>query len=206
MAQPRAASAQVAPVARRRGKALLDAIFAATLDQLRTVGYSKLTMEKVAAAAGTGKAALYRRWRSREELVTQALSSVLPDPADVALTGDPREDLLAVLGCVRDGMHLTHDVAFQAAKREAELEFGVAEMFQDRIMQPGRERTLDVLEAGIAAGLLRPGCASDQVANVGPAMMIHLVLTGSPQITDPDLISIVDDIMMPLIRRPGSDG
>jgi AcrR family transcriptional regulator len=193
------------PVVRRRGKTLLDAIFAATLDQLRTVGYARLTMEGVAAAAGTGKAALYRRWRSREELVTAALSSVLPDPAEIELTGDPRKDLLAVYGCLRDGMHFSHDLAFQAAKREADLESGVAMMFGERVMQPVLERTLEVLRTGIDGGLLRPGCATEKIANVGPAMMMHHLLTASPEVTDPDLTSIVDDVMLPLIQRPGVD-
>jgi AcrR family transcriptional regulator len=196
-----------APAARRRGKALLDAIYAATLDQLRTLGYARLTMEGVAAAAGTGKAALYRRWRSREELVRAALSSVLPNPDEIELTGDPRKDLLAVYGCLRDGMHLSHDLAFRATKGEAELESGVAMMFGERVMQPVLERSLQVLRTGIEGGMLRPGCDTEKIANVVPAMMMHQILTGSSQeVSDPDLTSIVDDVMLPLIQRPGAEG
>jgi AcrR family transcriptional regulator len=54
---------------RRRGQTLEHAIFDAVLDQLQTVGYVGLTMEGVAAAAHTGKAALYRRWPRKEDLV-----------------------------------------------------------------------------------------------------------------------------------------
>lgn len=45
------------------------AIYQATLDELAEVGYAKLTMERVAERAKTGKAALYRRWSSRMELL-----------------------------------------------------------------------------------------------------------------------------------------
>jgi AcrR family transcriptional regulator len=186
-----------APPARRRGQALLDAIYAATLDQLRTVGYARLTMEGVATAAGTGKAALYRRWRGREELVTAALGSVLPDPAAVELTGDPRKDLLAVYACLRDGTQLTHDLAFQVVRREAES--GVARMVADRVMRPAIERSVQVLRAGVAAGLLRPGCDTEKIASVVPAMMMHHILTGSPEVTDHDLTSIVDEVLLPLV-------
>jgi AcrR family transcriptional regulator len=186
-----------APPARRRGQTLLDAIYAATLDQLRTVGYARLTMEGVATAAGTGKAALYRRWRSREELVTAALGSVLPDPAAVELTGDPRKDLLAVYACLRDGTQLTHDLAFQVVRREAES--GVARMVADRVMRPAMERSLQVLRAGVDGGLLRPGCDTEKIANVVPAMMMHHILTGSPEVTDQDLTSIVDEVLLPLV-------
>src|SRR4029453_19295342 len=82
---------------RRRGQTLERAIFDAVLDQLQTVGYVGLTMEGVAARAHTpcappphrprgggrgglrvegvpprahtGKAALYRRWPRKEDLV-----------------------------------------------------------------------------------------------------------------------------------------
>lgn len=44
------------------------AILDAALEQLSTVGWSGLTMEGVAAGAQTGKAAVYRRWPSKEDL------------------------------------------------------------------------------------------------------------------------------------------
>ncbi|MFD0328721.1 helix-turn-helix domain-containing protein [Streptacidiphilus monticola] len=37
-------------------------------------------MEAVATAARTGKASVYRRWPSKEELVLDALRSTLPEP------------------------------------------------------------------------------------------------------------------------------
>ncbi|CAM5724390.1 hypothetical protein SVIOM342S_03175 [Streptomyces violaceorubidus] len=72
-----AASAQTP--SRRRGAVLERAILEAALDQLGTVGWNGLTMEGVAAGAQTGKAAVYRRWPSKEDLVADALRSGLPD-------------------------------------------------------------------------------------------------------------------------------
>ena len=71
-----AAPAQTA--ARRRGAVLERAILDAALEQLSTVGWNGLTMEGVAAGAQTGKAAVYRRWPSKEDLVADALRAGLP--------------------------------------------------------------------------------------------------------------------------------
>ena len=79
---------------RRRGEALERAIFAAVIDQLAAVGYAGLTMDGVAAAASTGKAALYRRWPSKAELVADALDHALPAPEDAPDRGNIREDLI----------------------------------------------------------------------------------------------------------------
>lgn len=72
-----AAPAQAASL-RRRGAVLERAILDAALEQLSTVGWNGLTMEGVAARAQTGKAAVYRRWPSKEDLVADALKAGLP--------------------------------------------------------------------------------------------------------------------------------
>ncbi len=59
------------------------AILDAALEQLGTVGWKGLTMEGVAAGAQTGKAAVYRRRPSKEDLVADALKAGLPS-AEVA--------------------------------------------------------------------------------------------------------------------------
>ncbi|HKB49683.1 MAG TPA: helix-turn-helix domain-containing protein, partial [Ktedonobacterales bacterium] len=63
---------------RRRGATLERAILHATWEELVAVGYANLTMERVAAHAGTSRAVLYRRWRSRPELVLAAIRQQAP--------------------------------------------------------------------------------------------------------------------------------
>src|ERR687892_2888452 len=82
---------------RRRGETLERAIFDAVLDQLQAVGYVGLTMEGVATCAHTGKAALYRRWPRKEDLVVDALDHALPSIADLPDHGSVRDDLLDLL-------------------------------------------------------------------------------------------------------------
>lgn len=197
-----APSSTPAPTAgtRRRGKALLDAIFEAALEQLRTIGYVELTMESVALAAGTGKAALYRRWSCKDDLVTAALESVLPDPTQVVLTGSPRDDILALLCCMRDTIDLTRGTPFRVAKSEGGLGSKLHRMFQERIMGLNRSMILEVLRRGAENGQVRPEMANIRVADVGPAMLMHHVMTRNTDISDDHLASIVDDIVVPLIR------
>ena len=39
-------------------------------------GYTALTMDAVASAAGVGKATIYRRWRTKSELVADAVAEL----------------------------------------------------------------------------------------------------------------------------------
>lgn len=185
---------------RRRGAELRTAILEAALGELRTTGYTKLSMDSVAAASGTGKAALYRRWSNRDELVFEALSSALPDPADVSLTGDPRADLLALLRCVRDTILLSYGSAFRVVRREASTaQELVHDLVEQRVMAPCHELTLGVLRAGVAAGRVRTGADNGLVADAGVALLVHRVVTSGLNVPDEYLTSVIDDVVMPLV-------
>jgi AcrR family transcriptional regulator len=74
-----------------------DAIVAAFYDELAEGGPDKLTMDRVAARAGVGKAALYRRWRSKEQMLTELIAALGDQEHRPAPDlGDLRADLSAL--------------------------------------------------------------------------------------------------------------
>lgn len=79
------------PPGRPRDERVDAAIRAAARDLLLERGYAAVTVDAVAARAGVGKAAIYRRVQSRAELLfAAAVHDVeLPEPADTgSLAGD----------------------------------------------------------------------------------------------------------------------
>ncbi|MGA5821416.1 TetR-like C-terminal domain-containing protein [Kitasatospora sp. NPDC094028] len=190
---------------RRRGKELENAIFEATLDQLTSGGYARLTMEGVAAAARTGKAALYRRWASKVELVIDALDSTLPRPHGVPDLGSARAELLQLIEVFADSLNSRVGSALHALM--GELSQQQAEVFKDfivqRVIEPTKETILDILRRGAERGDARPGAANPMVADVVPAMLLFQVKVGTREYLAPDFaVRLVDDVMVPLIRNP----
>ncbi|MWA01901.1 TetR family transcriptional regulator [Actinomadura sp. LD22] len=191
------------PATRRRGDALEAAIFDAVFEQLEAVGYRKLTMEGVASAARTGKAALYRRWPSKDELITDALKHVLPEPPAQEPTGDVRADVLRLLRTFRETIKACHGAAIRVLKEETAGKDGkglMHDVVQSRMTGPIKEALYRVLEDGAERGAVRPGAVTRQVANVGPAVIVYHNLTEAPDITDQFIVSLVDDVIMPMIR------
>jgi AcrR family transcriptional regulator len=70
---------------RGRGKKVRAAVLGATLAELTEGGYAALSMEKVAHRSGVHKTTVYRRWKDRDALVTDAV-------IDMAATNLPLED------------------------------------------------------------------------------------------------------------------
>ncbi|NVI86967.1 TetR/AcrR family transcriptional regulator C-terminal ligand-binding domain-containing protein [Actinomadura sp. BRA 177] len=191
----------VTPATRRRGGDLEAAIFDAVFAQLEAVGYARLTMEGVAAAARTGKAALYRRWKSKDELITDALKHVLPEPPTAPRTGKVREDLLTILTCTRDTLVACRGAAFKVLKEESDDGKGIVhEVVHDRLSAPVRELLYEALVAAAERGEIRPGAATRQVANVGPAVIVYFNLVEGGPLDDAYVASVVDEVMMPLVR------
>ncbi|MEV8030926.1 TetR/AcrR family transcriptional regulator [Streptomyces sp. NPDC086182] len=195
-----AAPAQ-APSSRRRGAVLERAILEAALEQLGAVGWNGLTMEGVAARARTGKAAVYRRWPSREDLVADALQAGLPDLTEAPDLGGVREDLLEVCRRVREAMFSPPGIALRSVLHECDVT--QAERFSQVIVGGVVEPTLrllrEVVHRGIERGEVRPDAVNSYVFDAVPAMMMYRSKVCASEWSDMDLQEMIDQLMVPLL-------
>ncbi|MGW0461913.1 TetR/AcrR family transcriptional regulator [Streptomyces tendae] len=198
-----AASAQTP--SRRRGAVLERAILEAALEQLGTVGWNGLTMEGVAAGARTGKAAVYRRWSSKEDLVADALRSGLPDFHTVPDLGSVRDDLLELCRRARDAMYGRPGSALRSVIHECDTK--QAERFHDVIIKGVVEPTLkmlrEVVNRGMERGEVRRDAANGYIFDAIPAMMMYRSKICASEWTDRELEEMIDQLMVPLLRSGG---
>jgi AcrR family transcriptional regulator len=188
---------------RRRGDALECAIFDAVLHQLQTVGYTRLTMEGVAACARTGKAALYRRWTGKDDLVVDAIDHALPSLTDLPDHGDVREDLLDLLRRMTAMVNSPTGCALRCLLAEVDRDHQFSALLHERVLAPRKRGFLAVLERAADRGQVRAEAASPWVAEVGLAMVVQRFLVDGPPVPDDYVVSILDEVVMPLLRpRP----
>ncbi len=191
----------VAP--RRRGAVLERAILDAALEQLSTVGWNGLTMEGVAAGAQTGKAAVYRRWPSKEDLVADALEAGMPPLSHTPDTGSVREDLLTLCLTMREAMYSRPGFALRAVLHECDGH--VAERFQSvifgRVVQPAIEAIREVLVQGVRRGEVRKGAVNDYVCEAIPSIMMYRSKVYGSEWPPAELAEMIDELMVPLVTR-----
>ncbi|MDQ0598420.1 AcrR family transcriptional regulator [Streptomyces canus] len=196
-----AAPAQAASL-RRRGAVLERAILDAALEQLSTVGWKGLTMEGVAAGAQTGKAAVYRRWPSKEDLVADALQSGLPIIETAPDLGSVREDLLELCRQAREAMYSRPGFALRAVIHECDPI--QAERFHGVIFNGVVEPTIRLLREVITRGIkrqeVRSDAANSYVFDAIPAMMMYRSKMCGSEWNDRDLEEMIDQLMVPLLR------
>lgn len=208
MVTSRSAAAARQPVVslRRRGPVLERAILDAALERLSTVGWNGLTMEGVAARAQTGKAAIYRRWPSKEDLVAEALRSALPAIGDAPDRGSIREDLYQLCCGLRDAMLSKSGSALRAVLHECDAD--TAERFQSVILSgvigPTTALIREVVSRGVDRGEVRSDALRGLAFDVIPAMMMYRSKVCGSEWTDGDIADLIDQVAVPFFRAdPG---
>ncbi|MFI6495263.1 TetR/AcrR family transcriptional regulator [Streptomyces sp. NPDC050564] len=140
-----------------------EAITEAAFTELAEAGFARMSMESVARRAGVGKAALYRRWPSKQAMVTELIRSKVtdalpPTPATGALHTDLRE-LLATFRSQLANPLLARIAATLLA--EASHDDALAEGLYTGVTAPRRAAARAILQGAIDRGELPPGLDLD---------------------------------------------
>jgi AcrR family transcriptional regulator len=195
----------IAPLHRKRGPALEEAILQAAYAELSEVGYTSFTVEAVAARARTGKASIYRRWPTKQELVLDALCSGLPTPQQCGFA-PVLDESVTTADALREVAHAISQVlsspagaAMRAIKCEAVTDPELARAIDDRFQAPRRAAMLAMLRRGVERGEVRPEAVSPLVADVLPAVLMHRVILQREPVTKRDITDIIEQILIPLV-------
>jgi len=161
-------------------------ILRAASELLVEEGYNGLTMEKVALRAGVGKMTLYRRWKSRSDVVVAVLDEAnrgwpMPKPQSNSLA----EDLCIlyrnwVLGIKGAGKVIPLLIA--GAIQDPEL----ATLLHERFILPRRRLAVAIIDQAIERGELPKGADSETAIDMlmGRMWYRQLVTGASIRVAD----------------------
>jgi len=133
-----------------------DAIHDAVLSGLAQEGFGRLSMESVARRAGVGKAALYRRWSSKDAMIEDVIVTVVADSLPpIPNTGAFRDDIRVVLELFRTQLsdsrfkQIATDLLAESTRNDP-----LAQMIDEVVMRPRRVAAQAILLAAVGRGEL----------------------------------------------------
>lgn len=143
-----------------------EALSRAFFQEWARVGYSGLSLERVARSAGVGKAALYRRWPEKAAMASDLLSRVGLTITDVDAQDSLEADLKATLFAIRRVLR-HRDVKRILMDLHAEMERTPALERAIRPFQHARRERVDVLlDRAIARGEIAPSIDREMAADL----------------------------------------
>ena len=182
-----------------RGRPRSDRVHRAILDAARELlirdGFTRLRLEHVAAAAGVGKATIYRRWPTKEDLAQALLQDLASPHIAIDDVGDTRAEMLAA---VTNPMRAITDTNFGpvilALMSQIAGNPKLGDPFRQTVVQARRDAVAEMVARGIARGDLCPDADPDVATEllVGP-VYFRLVFGGD--LDDAFANSIVDNVM-----------
>jgi len=185
---------------RRRGAELERAILDAAWEQLTAEGYEHFTIDTVAARARTSKPVLYRRWKTREDLLRATVrhrgAADSPPSPD---TGTLRGDLLALLTRANTNRNpmaallssMLGSYYNQAGPTPAEL--------RDEFMGQRGSAVEKVVNRAVERGEIDPARLTPRIIDLPFALFRQEMMMTLKPVPDHVLRQIVDDIFIPLV-------
>jgi AcrR family transcriptional regulator len=181
-----------------------EAIRQAFFAELAQCGYGRLSIEAVARRASVGKPAIYRRWRSKQDMAVALISEVAWAHLDMPDTGSLEGDVIAFLRA--EYAVLTDPLAksiipdlLGEANRNPALEAALLRAVRD----PRRTRAAAIIRRAIeraeVADTLNPDLALDVLA--GP-LYWRLAVVRQP-ISDDELVELAEMVIGAFTCVPG---
>jgi AcrR family transcriptional regulator len=189
---------------RKRGAELEDAIKNACVAELADLGYGSLTIESVASRAQTGKASIYRRWPTKQQLVMDSVACLITGPL-MRLIADPEDDvstrdaLLDVLDQVSTMLTGAHADAMRSVLGESLRDQTFSGTVECDFFEPRKRALISLLERGVERGEVRPDAVDDVIVDMIAGTLIHRVLIRRQEATREDLEHLVDGFVIPAI-------
>jgi AcrR family transcriptional regulator len=164
-------------------------------------------MNDIAARAGVGKAAIYRRWSSKAALITDALVYWRPDllSNDAPDTGSLLGDLDALVERAKrnDTDLVTNDLVLRVAL-EAAHDPEMATALDDLMLFRGRQTVTTILAQAAQRGEIPANRDWSLAADVILALGLLRVIRG--QTVDADFVrQVIETLILPAVREPTTE-
>ena len=177
-----------------------NAITRACFREWARTGYAALSMEAVARRAGVGKAALYRRWSSKLEMITDLLTRAGTPLANVSDQGSLEADIHRFL---QKTAHLLERPLVKRILPDLHAEIGrtpaLAEAVKNGIQKERRNIGEQLLERAIARGELSPELDRALALDLFAAPLYwRVIITDEP--TSPDYIKALTQVTLGGLR------
>ncbi len=152
------------------------AILKATLALLEEVGFETMSIEAIAKRAGVGKTTIYRRYRSKEELVVDAIESIRLDVV-IPNTGNFWRDIDELL---ENAAQITlnslgrQTVAMIVSSASSNAQF--AQIYWTKYLQPRREAFAIVIERGKMRKEIKPNLDAGLIFDTMSGIMLYSLI------------------------------
>jgi AcrR family transcriptional regulator len=159
-------------------------------------------MDAVAAEAGVGKATIYRRWRTKQDLVVDTIAELNREVAATPDTGSLEEDLRLLLRRLVAVINGPVGAATLSLLSTVPHQPALAEAFRSGPLEVWRSAFGEVWRRAEARGDLRAGVSSGLWAEATSAPLVQRWLLTGDSVDDAFADQVLETVILPVLRTP----
>ncbi|MER5460185.1 TetR/AcrR family transcriptional regulator [Streptomyces sp. NPDC002668] len=164
-------------------ESVTETIRRAMFEELAETGYARMSMEAVTRRAGVGKAALYRRWPSKEAMVVDLVSEMatehIPTTTDSgSLSGDVDRFVRETMKALRHPLvgRIIPDLLAESARNST-----LQEALHHAVLGPRRAAVATLLRRATERGELPPDIDTSLAIDLfGAPLYFRMLAVGGP--------------------------
>ena len=177
-----------------------DVIRAAILRLLGEVGYGALTMDAVAAEAGVGKATIYRRWRTKQDLVVDTVSELNRSWTVDVDTGSLEGDLRQLVHRMVEMMTSPVGAATRSLLAAMQHEPALIEAYREGPLAVWRRAFAEMWSRAQARGEVGPDMHQSLPAEASTALLVQRWLVTHEPVDASYADAVLETVVLPLVR------
>jgi len=152
MADRRTSASHPSRGGRPRSEEIHKAILQTTFDLVLRNGFRAVSVESIAAAAGAGKATIYRRWPNKAAVVMDAFTSKVGSGSLFPKASTPTESIRLQMQAMAKTFRGSDGAMVKALLAEAQFDPDLARAFRQRWTMPRRKMAIAVIQEAIRQG------------------------------------------------------
>lgn len=191
-----------APAAKGRPRSaeVHQAILDAALELAFDIGFRALSMDAVAATAGVGKMAIYRRWPNKAALVIDAFLQKVGPHASFPEAPSAVESIRLQMRLQAKAFRGRYGPLIKSLLGEAQFDEQLATAFREQWILPRREMARAAIQRAIDEGDVRADADIDAVIDLLYAPIYYRLQIGTGPLTDEYADTILQHALQGLLK------
>jgi AcrR family transcriptional regulator len=172
----------------------------AAIELLRELGYERVSIESIAQRAGVSKATIYRRWKSKAELITDAVHHYAFCKATTIDTGSLRGDLIESISEKVKIMKSADGQLIAGLMAASRSDCDLSDVLTSSMTQGASAAYSAIFDRAIKRGEISKAARPERIFELMPAV-IGFRLFMSHQVVNRKFIeNFVDEVLIPLLK------
>jgi AcrR family transcriptional regulator len=173
----------------------------AAIELLREVGYERLSIEAVAVRAHVSKTTIYRRWKNKAELITDAVQHYAFCQMPSIDTGSLRGDLIEIISEKVKTMKSADGQLFAGLMAASRTDSDLSDLMVRSMSEGTGSAHSAIFERAKTRGEIPANARLETVLEISPAVITFRLFMSHQSVDRKFIEHFVDDVLLPILKH-----